>query len=670
MDITQLGPYRITEKLGEGAMGTVYLGVHEQTGQADALKLLAGRLAERRTFRARFESEIESLRKLEHPNIVRCYGFGEQDGMLFYAMEHVPGTNLDEQLESGRWFDWREVVRIGTQICAALKHAHDRGIIHRDLKPANLLLTGDEQVKLADFGIAHLYGHAGMTMAGGPIGTATFMSPEQTDGSKVTQHADLYSLGCVLYTLLARRPPFVADSLTQMLHMQQSETPDPIRKHVPDTPAALELVVSRLLEKAPTDRYAHAGIAARALQAVEDAVDLHATQSARPKTPAFTTDESETSDDTAPARVIDDTALAEIVDDQAATVAHVPADTDTGRARETASPPAEDEPTLLPPAMSRAAVGQHDDGKDDGLYELAEVPVKPARRVPGRTGKPAPGSTFRLAELDSQTPADKRSVFVTATDADRQDREIAEEEERARPRIISTGTIVFCLILIAVAIGTSVYMRPPSADDLYQTIQDLVDEDASEDAYIEAEDHAIQFERLYHDDPRLEQLEPIRERAKLIRLGRRTRNKARYLRRADTDSTIERTYIEAINIADVEPERGLAMLEAMIDLYNSPAVTKTPEVLDYLELAIKESGQIRKQINTYSVGHLLLIGQQLDYARKLQATNPKAAQKICLAIIELYEAKPWARQRVAEAASLLTEIADAADQPENQDASQ
>ena len=109
-------------------------------------------------------TEIETLKKLKHPNIVQLLGFGEQDGQLFYAMEMVEGRSLQQELHSGRHFEWREVARIGVQICQALKHAHDRGVIHRDLKPANLLHTADDQIKLADFGIAKLYG---MTSADG-----------------------------------------------------------------------------------------------------------------------------------------------------------------------------------------------------------------------------------------------------------------------------------------------------------------------------------------------------------------------------------------------------------------------------------------------------------------------------------------------------------------------
>src|SRR5882757_1279958 len=161
MHFEQLGPYRIGRQLGRGGMGTVFAGVESASGEAAAIKVLSAALAHVEGFRERFESEIESLRKLRHPNIVRLLGFGEQDGLLFYAMELVEGKSLEEELRSGRRFDWDEVTDIGIQVCRALKHAHDRGVIHRDIKPANLMYTAEGEVKLSDFGIAKLFGNSG-----------------------------------------------------------------------------------------------------------------------------------------------------------------------------------------------------------------------------------------------------------------------------------------------------------------------------------------------------------------------------------------------------------------------------------------------------------------------------------------------------------------------------
>ena len=135
-------------------MGTVYMGVDDSSSQTAAIKLLSADMAQQADFRDRFKTEIETLRKLNHPNIVQIFGFGEDEEQIFYAMEFVAGSSLEEQLGRGRAFSWREVTHFGIAVARALRHAHDRGVIHRDIKPGNLLLTETGVLKLSDFGIA------------------------------------------------------------------------------------------------------------------------------------------------------------------------------------------------------------------------------------------------------------------------------------------------------------------------------------------------------------------------------------------------------------------------------------------------------------------------------------------------------------------------------------
>lgn len=274
MEFEQLGPYRIGRKLGRGGMGTVFEGLDPQTGQRVAVKVLSPNLAQEEGFRERFELEIESLKKLRHPGIVRLYGYGEQDGHLFYSMELVDGTNLEDELRAGRRFSWREVTRLSVELCRALKHAHDHGVIHRDLKPANLLLTPDGQIKLTDFGIARLFGQTHLTGGGGVLGTAEYMAPEQADGKQVTSQCDLYSLGCVMYALLSGRPPFRASGLPQMLHLQRFAEPEPVGRFAPETPRELERIVDKLLAKDPRERFANAAVLGRRLEAMERGLSL------------------------------------------------------------------------------------------------------------------------------------------------------------------------------------------------------------------------------------------------------------------------------------------------------------------------------------------------------------------------------------------------------------
>ncbi|HTU23991.1 MAG TPA: serine/threonine-protein kinase, partial [Pirellulales bacterium] len=136
MQLHQLGPYRIQKRLGQGGMGAVYEGVDTATGETVAIKVLAPQLATDEGFRVRFQAEIESLKKLRHPNIVRLFGYGEEQSSLFYSMELVRGSSLEDELRAGRRFDWREVTDLAICLCRALKHAHDAGVIHRDIKPA------------------------------------------------------------------------------------------------------------------------------------------------------------------------------------------------------------------------------------------------------------------------------------------------------------------------------------------------------------------------------------------------------------------------------------------------------------------------------------------------------------------------------------------------------
>src|SRR5439155_9177560 len=149
LKLTQLGPYQIGEPIGKGGMGSVYAATDSETGQKVAVKALNPHLAQVEGFRERFEAEIESLKTLRHDGIVRLFGYGEQDGVLFYSMELVDGISLEDELKAGRRFNWREVSNIAIQLSLALKHAHDHGIIHRDIKPANILLYGEDHVKLA-----------------------------------------------------------------------------------------------------------------------------------------------------------------------------------------------------------------------------------------------------------------------------------------------------------------------------------------------------------------------------------------------------------------------------------------------------------------------------------------------------------------------------------------
>lgn len=249
----KLGPYLFEGTLGRGGMGTVFRGRHIETGEIHAVKVLSPIYSNDDHFRGRFESEIKALLKLDHPNIVQLISFGQEAGNLFFSMEMVEGNSLFQMQRKGHKFNWRECLAITKDICQGLRHAHDRGIIHRDLKPGNLLMTGDGQIKITDFGIAKSFG-SNQNTGENVLGTMDFMSPEQARGEPVTIRSDLYSLGTVLFTLLSGRPPFTMNSIEESLRNLTRVPAPKISSVAPQTPQEIEDVIAQLMEKKPEKR--------------------------------------------------------------------------------------------------------------------------------------------------------------------------------------------------------------------------------------------------------------------------------------------------------------------------------------------------------------------------------------------------------------------------------
>lgn len=248
-----LGPYKLQTVLGRGGMGTVYKALNTESNETLAVKVLAPVYSADDHFRNRFESEIKALLKLDHPNIVRLVGYGQDDNNLYFAMELVEGKSLYQLQRDGKPFHWREVMRIAKNIALGLRHAHDRGVIHRDMKPGNLLRADTGIIKITDFGIAKSFGQTQNTGTN-VLGTVDFMSPEQAKGQQVTAKSDLYSLGTVMYTLLSGRPPFTSNSIDESMR-NLTKVPAPrISRQAPDVPEQLDELIAQLLEKDPEKR--------------------------------------------------------------------------------------------------------------------------------------------------------------------------------------------------------------------------------------------------------------------------------------------------------------------------------------------------------------------------------------------------------------------------------
>lgn len=270
----RIGPYHLERLLGTGGMGSVYLGRHAEAGYLAAVKVLPAAMAREDGFVVRFQREIEALRQLKSPHIVQLYDDGADDGTYYYAMEYVDGETLTELLKQERRLPWREVIAMSLQICAALKAAHDAGIIHRDLKPSNLLIATDRTVKLSDFGVAQVFAASRLTVTGGIIGTAEYMSPEQAQGKRASRRSDLYSLGAVIYTMLTGRPPFSGESTIEVLKKHQFGQFDRPRNFVPELPSWLDDLVCQMLEKDPEKRPPDAYVVSKRLQEVVAKVEM------------------------------------------------------------------------------------------------------------------------------------------------------------------------------------------------------------------------------------------------------------------------------------------------------------------------------------------------------------------------------------------------------------
>jgi len=275
----QIGPYRIDQKIGSGGMGNVYYGVHTETDQVAAVKVLPASLAREEGFVQRFSREIQALKKLNSVHIVELFGDGStDDGSWYYAMEFVDGETLTSLITRKKQLAWTKVSEITLQIAAALKAAHDAGVVHRDIKPSNLMITPDGTVKLTDFGVAHMFATTRLTRTGGVVGTAEYMSPEQARGQRATKRSDLYSLGAVMYAMLTGRPPFTGKNANEILHKQQFSQVEKPRHYVPDIPRLFEQLVCQLLEKKPEKRIPDALVLSRKLEQIQSRVDFAARQ--------------------------------------------------------------------------------------------------------------------------------------------------------------------------------------------------------------------------------------------------------------------------------------------------------------------------------------------------------------------------------------------------------
>jgi serine/threonine-protein kinase len=609
MSPEQLGPYRIGKRLGRGGMGTVYEAVNTASGETAAVKVLHPALGDEEGFRERFEIEVETLKKLRHPQIVRLYGFGSQGETLYYAMEYVNGTNLEEELQNGRRFTWREVTQAGIKLARALKLAHDFGIIHRDLKPANVLLSADEDIKLTDFGIAKLFGTYRLTSEGGLIGTAEYMSPEQAEGKSVTAQSDLYSLGGVLFAMLTGRPPFRAKSLPEVLQMQRFAEPPRATQFAPDTPSALADILTRLLSKNPGERAANAGMLAKELSAMEHGLSA---KSLRDEAAATRSDFSD---------------ILSLSQSETLAGEVLPADSN-------AAPLDPNQPTRV------ADIGGTRSSYSGKVSQAAPSSDAPTLQARVTAGAPQPAAApLRLL---------RENRFLTVEEEEAETAEHAAREQR-RHTLLQAAVISGILLLIVAAVFYAT--RPPTADSLYNKMAEGRAEGAS---LLEQESTLTQFVERYPDDPRIVEVRAWQQELAVTRFEKQLHVRANSLLHEETTSSLVREYLLANQLVERDPPTALRRWQAIVQLYGAtPQAELSAEDAKCLELTKQKISHWQPTVAKAQAVELRYLQERLSAARRLAASDQPQARAILEGIVTLYADRPWADEITAQARRAL-----------------
>lgn len=646
MHPTQLGPYSITRLLGRGGMGAVYEAVERDGGRRVALKTLAAHLGDEPGLRKRFLGEIETLKSLRHPCIVELLAFGEDDGHPYFAMELVEGRSLDQILRSGRTFTWQETVDVALSVTRALKSAHDHGVVHRDLKPANLLFpdqpVGDAVVKLADFGIARLFGTTGQTMDGMIVGTAEYMAPEQAAGGSVDHRVDLYALGLVMFAMLAGKPPFHGADVSEVMRRQRSEPPPRISSRAADIPPHLDDLIDRLLAKEPAKRPASALAVGRQLAAIAGTSGITPPPSGvGPIDPGITVGSG--------AAVTDRKLHSQ------------PTAAGTDRRPPTPGPVDLTAPTLAGPPADATASGAVLVGQTSGHAEAADD-----RTISVRT---APDSITALPQRQTEPateprilPASRSTRFTTVEDLERADRLAAAA--RGRRDLVLRVVTALTLLGIVATVGYTL-LRPPTADEIYTGIRgiaDVVDGDLRD-----ARSLIDRFLERHPGDPRVPEVRALDRRLDLNALEKRAR------RRRDDASMLplEREYRAAMAREAESPIACIAALEAILAIHAdeatvpaSPSAAPQDQPALWLDLMRRQVDRLRTAAAHERDQDIARADATLAEAAAL-ATEAETASEdarpsllkrrrdLLAGIVEIYASRPHVAAAVDEARRLL-----------------
>lgn len=653
MEPAQLGPYSIGARLGRGGMGAVYEAVDASTGATVAVKVLAAHLADDPGLKARFRAEIDTLKSLRHPGIVQLLAFGEEGDQPYFAMELVRGKTIEQQLRGGRRFTWQETVATGLAVTKALKLAHDHGIVHRDLKPSNILLADGvpigDGVKLADFGIAKLFGGAAHTVHGNIVGTAEYMAPEQATGQGVDHRADLYALGLVMYAMLAGRPPFRGGQVTEVIEKQR-HTPAPrVAAAVPAVPPELDTLIDRLLQKDPAARPGSALALARLLTAIGTLVpDSDSAVPAADKlviadhgaTPSRPDKQGRSEDFTtvfgAAGPVAPSPSAGTPTPGNGVTAAPPAGPPEAGRTRHESFP----RPASRPVSGDALTAGIERDRTDLGAEEAAAT-----------------------TRVDSTV----RRRHTTMADLEKADR-----ERRSRDQTRKTWLQTAMAIAIAVTVlgGGWMLLRPPTADTLYDRIKTVTNDDNGD--LRDADVSIRRFLRDFPQDPRAGEVAGFERTMALDRLERRSRRKVRVDRPL---SPVERDYRAAMAREQESPSECVDALTALLTLYakadvESPAGPRPGGDIEddptlWMALAHRQMARLTP----------LAIDEQQEDGRRIEAILSQAEtlrieaaaapataaeslaqrRRLLESVLETYASRPHAKPLLSRVTALLAE---------------
>ena len=618
IDFEVIGPYKIIRILGQGGMGTVYHGVHAKSNDSVAIKVIASNMAQHQRFRRRFDSEIQTLLKLKHPNIVQLIGFGEEKGLLFYSMEYVDGENLQQQLRREKKIGWERVVDIAIDVCSALKHAHDFGVIHRDLKPANLMINSQGKVKLTDFGIAKLFGAMESTVEGAILGTADFMPPEQAEGKPVSVRSDLYSLGSMCYAAIAGRAPFVGKNLPEILFNVRYGAMEPLVSLEPSVPKELCNLIDELLRREPSMRPPTALVVGNRLQALRAGLATRAREMLSEKSEVRNLKEMTSIDMNDDPSLMHEVKSISPIDSTIGGATHLLPSKNVPRAKESVpSIAGPDDNTRLAPSPSGVAFGQQPSGIEYmGKTNFIEVQDVDRRR-----------SIMPVAEHD-QMPAWTQWVSI--------------------------GGLIATLILCA--FGIYWFSLAPTANSLYQEIASAMD--ATDDEQLLAiEPTAELFKKLYPNDPRFADVDVLLREIDSLHSIRQMQRKAK---RGGTDQldAVEQAFLECIKAQNIDTALAQRKLSALATVFssNEKLTSRQRQIVD---LAKRMADKMIHEVKPSRHHAIESLEEQMIWAEANLAPTTRAAW--LKGLIELFEEKAWARELIASARIKLSAIENARD---------